>query len=452
MTPADFKSNPSWFRQLFESSPDPSWIIDDNHFVECNEAAVRALGYDSREALLNVHPSRLSPALQPDGQDSYVKAELMMALAKERGLHRFEWTHTRADGCNFLAEVRLSTVQLGERQVIYCVWGDITERKGVEDALRRQNNTLSAIIENFPGGISLFDAQLRLAACNEKFKRLLDLPDALFENPQVCFEDFIRYNALRGDYGDGDAEQQVRAIVERARNFQPHKMERVRPNGTALEIRGVPLPDGGFVTTYMDITARKQAEEEIRTLAFYDALTRLPNRRLLRDRLGQAMASSRRSASHAALMFLDLDNFKPLNDTHGHGVGDMLLIEAANRLRDCVREMDTVSRFGGDEFVVLLSDLHEDRLQSGLMAESVARKIQASLAQPYRMAIRQDGLAERIVEHRCTASVGVALFLGTLTSQDDVLKWADAAMYRAKEDGRNLIRFHEPAGQAGGSC
>ena len=443
LTPADFQSNPNWYGQLFESSPDPSWIIDDNHFVECNEAAVRALGYASRETLLNVHPSKLSPTRQSDGQDSYVKAERMMGLVKEKGAHRFEWTHTRADGTDFLAEVRLSVVQLGARQVIYCVWGDITERKSVEEKLLRQNNTLSAIIENFPGGISLFDADLRLAACNEKFKRLLDLPQALFENPRVAFEDFIRYNVLRGDYGPGDAEQQVQAIVERARNFQPHKMERVRPNGIALEIRGMPLPDGGFVTTYMDITARKLAEEEIRTLAFYDALTRLPNRRLLRDRLGLAMASSKRSARYAALMFLDLDNFKPLNDTQGHGVGDMLLIEAANRLSACVREMDTVSRFGGDEFVVLLSELHEDRLQSGTQAEAVARKIQAALSQPYRMRVKQDGMPERVVEHRCTASLGVALFLGALVSQDDVLKWADAAMYRAKEDGRNLIRFHE---------
>ena len=122
-----------------------------------------------------------------------------------------------------------------------------------------------------------------------------------------------------------------------------------------------------------------------------------------------------------------------------------MLIEAANRLRDCVREMDTVSRFGGDEFVVLLNDLHEDKLQSRLQAETVACKIQAALSQPYRMAIKLDGVTERHVEHHCTASLGVTLFLGAIASEDEVLRWADAAMYQAKEDGRNLIRFHEPA-------
>ena len=110
MTRSNFKSGQGWFKQLFESSPDPTWIIDGNRFVECNDAAVRALGYTSREALLNVHPSKLSPPKQPDGQDSYVKAESMMAIAKDKGLHRFEWMHTRADGTNFDAEVTLSII------------------------------------------------------------------------------------------------------------------------------------------------------------------------------------------------------------------------------------------------------------------------------------------------------------------------------------------------------
>lgn len=443
MSSPDFKSDQSWFKQLFESSPDPAWIIDGNRFVECNEAAIRTLGYSSRENLLNVHPSKLSPPTQPDGEDSYAKAERMMAIARNTGLHRFEWIHTRADVTNFVAEVTLSTVELAHRPVLYCVWRDITERKRIEEKLLRQNSLLSAIIENFPGAISVVDADLRVVAHNKQFKQLLDLPDSLFENPGLCFEDIIRYNAGRGDYGLGDPEQQVATMVARARNFQPHKIERVRPNGMVLEIRGMPLPDGGFVTTYIDITARKAAEDEIRNLAFHDALTHLPNRRLLNDRLSQSMAASNRSGRYGALMFLDLDNFKPLNDMHGHEVGDLLLIEVASRLMSCVRETDTVARFGGDEFVVTLGDLDADANESKSQAEIVAEKIRVALSQPYALAVKHEGKVDTVIEHHCTVSIGVALFIQQEASQDDILRWADMAMYKAKEAGRNTVRFHD---------
>lgn len=442
MSDPDLHTDPGWFRQLFDASPDPTWIIDGNRFVECNQAAITTLGYANRNALLNVHPSELSPLRQPDGEDSYTKAERMMALALQQGLHRFEWMHRKADGTNFLAEVTLSVVRLRERQVIHCVWRDITERKRVEEQVLRQNNLLSAVIENFPGAISVVDAALRVVTFNSQFKQVLDFPDSLLDKPNLCFEDFIWFNAKRGDYGAGDPEQLTAAIVERARNFQSHKFERIRPNGTVLEIRGTAMPGGGFVTTYLDITARKQAEQEIHQLAFHDALTKLPNRRLLNDRLSQAMATSKRSGGFCALMFLDLDNFKPLNDTHGHEVGDLLLVEAANRLKHCVREVDTVSRFGGDEFVVLLSDLPGDRLASTKQARVIAEKIRFALALPYRLTRQREGQADTLVEHHCTVSIGVTVFVNQEASHDDLLKWADMAMYEAKDAGRDTVCFH----------
>ena len=198
-----------------------------------------------------------------------------------------------------------------------------------------------------------------------------------------------------------------------------------------------------YVALFSDITERKQMEDQVRQLAFYDPLTKLPNRRLLNDRLRQSMATSKRSACYGALMVLDLDNFKSLNDTHGHLAGDMLLIEAARRLTSCVREMDTVARFGGDEFVVMLSNLSSDKTESSTQGAIIAEKIRSALSAPYRLAIRNGAKEEAMVEHQCTASIGVVLFTNSELNQDDILKWADTAMYQAKEAGRNSVRFYD---------
>ena len=200
----------------------------------------------------------------------------------------------------------------------------------------------------------------------------------------------------------------------------------------------------GYHGITREITERKRLQDQVRQLAFFDPLTNLPNRRLLNDRLSQALAVSKRSGSFGALIFLDLDNFKPLNDAHGHGVGDLLLVEVANRLKASVRAIDTVARFGGDEFVVLLGELATDRAQSEAQTRQLANKISARLSEVYQLTVVQEGLQTRLAEHCCSASLGVVVFLGTETTQDDVIRAADAAMYQAKEAGRNSIRFHMP--------
>jgi diguanylate cyclase (GGDEF)-like protein/PAS domain S-box-containing protein len=212
-----------------------------------------------------------------------------------------------------------------------------------------------------------------------------------------------------------------------------------------LTISAVPDSQGvvqQFVAQFSDITERKVIEDEVRGMAFYDPLTMLPNRRMLSDRLVQAMAASKRSGLCGALMFLDLDNFKPLNDTHGHELGDLLLIEVANRLKSCLREVDTVARFGGDEFVVLLSELHVDKTQSTEQARGVAEKIRVSVAAPYFLAPVQPVRDAKDIEHHCSTSIGVVVFLGHDVSQNDLMKCADAAMYQAKDEGRNAIRLY----------
>ncbi len=192
-----------------------------------------------------------------------------------------------------------------------------------------------------------------------------------------------------------------------------------------------------------DITERKRMEEQVRQLAFYDPLTNLPNRRLLDDRLQQALLASKRSGYYGALMVLDLDNFKPLNDVYGHITGDMLLEQVALRLKACIREADTVARFGGDEFVILLPELTQDRSVSSLQAKQVAEKIRSALALPYHLTIKNKDGTDVNVEHSCSASVGVALFLGQTVDAQDILDWADTAMYQAKELGRNRISLYD---------
>ena len=195
------------------------------------------------------------------------------------------------------------------------------------------------------------------------------------------------------------------------------------------------------------LTARLLRSQHSAVLGLYDSLTQLANRRLMEDRLGQAMATSRRSGTYFAVMVLDLDNFKPLNDKHGHGVGDLLLVEAARRLKACVRNIDTVARYGGDEFVVILGELDVDKVAATSQAGAIAEKIRAKLAQPYLLKIVHPGKPDVTVEHHCSASIGIALAMSHEVTQDDIVKHADAAMYEAKDAGRDAVRFFESGNQ-----
>ena len=205
-----------------------------------------------------------------------------------------------------------------------------------------------------------------------------------------------------------------------------------------LNITAIANEDGvvtHYVSTQTDITARKIAEEAVEHLAFYDPLTDLPNRRLLSDRLQQAQASFARTGKEGAILFIDLDNFKALNDTQGHDVGDLLLVQVAKRLKACVREGDTVARLGGDEYVVVLEDLDEDPVEAATQAKAVGKKILQALNKPYVLVGH---------EYRNTPSIGVTLLDDPQQSIEDILKQADIAMYQAKKSGRNTLQFFDP--------
>jgi diguanylate cyclase (GGDEF)-like protein/PAS domain S-box-containing protein len=190
--------------------------------------------------------------------------------------------------------------------------------------------------------------------------------------------------------------------------------------------------------SFVHESQRRHAADEIKRLAFYDPLTNLPNRRLLQDRLRYALAASARHHNYGAVLFIDLDDFKTINDTKGHNIGDLLLIEVANRLQACMREKDTVARIGGDEFVVILEDLSEDSLQAATQSEAVTDKLLAAISQPYSL---------QGYEYHSSTSIGISLFHNQDSTIDELLKRADTAMYQAKIAGRKTMRFYDPAMQ-----
>lgn len=315
---------------------------------------------------------------------------------------------------------------------------DISERKLVETELR-----IAATAFESQEGIMVTDADCAILRINTAFTRTTGytVEEVIGQSPRIVQSgrhDTAFYAAMWDSINrTGSWEGEI---------WNRHKDGTIHPKW--LSITAV-KSDDGTVTHYVgaetDITQRKEIEDAVRYLASYDPLTQLPNRRLLNDRLGQVMAASKRSGLHGALMFLDLDNFKPLNDTHGHEVGDLLLLEAANRLKSCIRETDTAARFGGDEFVVVLGELNTARDKSIARAMAVAEKIRSRLSEPYFLEVKYEGRENsgkaQTVEHHCSASIGVTVFANHAVSQEDILKQADLAMYQAKEAGRNLIRF-----------
>ena len=226
-----------------------------------------------------------------------------------------------------------------------------------------------------------------------------------------------------------------------AGNSQGKQYQRITSQGLTWFELSIAKKVGGdsqnphFMAISRNITERKNAAEKIQHLAFYDSLTGLPNRRLLIDRLNHALATSARSGRSGAVIFLDLDNFKTLNDTLGHSVGDQLLQEVGKRLTECLREGDTVARLGGDEYVAVLEDLSDQDTETAAQAENIANKILSALNRPYSL---------KSHEYHNTSSIGVTLFNGHKTAGEELLRQADIAMYQAKKAGRNTLRFFNP--------
>lgn len=305
---------------------------------------------------------------------------------------------------------------------------DISERKQTEQQLR-----IAATAFESQEGIMVTDADFIILRVNQAFISITgySAEDAVGQMPRILksglqsdeFYD-VMYKSIN-ETGEWSGE-----IFNRRKNGEVYPEH--------LTITAVKDASGqvtNYVATFTDISIAKAASEKIENLAFFDPLTGLPNRRLFGDRLAQALANSARSGNHGALLFLDLDHFKSLNDTLGHDYGDMLLKLVAERLSDCVREGDTVARLGGDEFVLLLENLSTSSVDAAHQIESIGEKILMALNQPYQLNAH---------EYISTPSIGISLFSDHPESPEELLKHADIAMYQAKKAGRNTLRFFDP--------
>jgi diguanylate cyclase (GGDEF)-like protein/PAS domain S-box-containing protein len=423
-----------------------------------NVGAEKMLGYAAADVLNKITPADISDSNELITRAKALSIELETPIAPgfealvfkaSRGIEDiYELTYIRKDGSRFPAVVSVTALRDDEDVIIgYLLIGtDNTARKQIE----AEQKVLGQRLRDHQFYTrSLFEANIDALMTTDPAGIITDVNKQM-ESLTGCTRDELIGAPFKNSFTDpGRAEDAIMLVLTKKKvtNYELTDRDRagketvVSYNATTFYDRDRRLQ--GVFAAARDITERKLAEKKILELALHDSLTGLPNRLLLTERLGLTMAASKRHKYYSALMFMDLDNFKPINDTHGHFVGDLLLVEVARRISTCIRAVDMVSRFGGDEFVVILSELGVDKLDATAQSRIVAEKLLALLDKPYVLTYKQEGKNEITVEHHCTASIGVVLFNDHEGSQDDVLKWADAAMYEAKEAGGNLIRYHD---------
>ena len=375
-------------------------------------------------------PARISgvPALVASRQLVYPNLRLSVSLPEDQALERWEYERNMvaAAALVFCAMVLLAAA------VAVVVFDRMAQaRKDIADA----KALLDQALESMVSGFVLLDAQQRVAHWNRRFVELFPWMRGAMASG-MPFRQVLEQSVAHHLPVGSDAERQQWIALRLAQQQDgTGAHEQVLPDGHCIHVLERATPEGGWVITFHDVTDLRRANEEIEHLAFYDPLTGLPNRRLLLDRLGQALVLSQRSGKVGALLFLDLDHFKDLNDTLGHEVGDELLQAVAQRLLANVRVADTVARLGGDEFVVMLSDLSTSTQEAAALAQRIGEKILRGLSEPYVL---------RGHTHQGAASIGATLFGASAQSAIELLRQADIAMYQVKARRGNALCFFDP--------
>lgn len=423
------------YRLLTEDATDVVWKMDiGNRFTYISPADERMRGFTSDE-VVGQHVFTL---LTEDGIAT-LRKKTIERIEKERngiktGAMSFDLQQHCKDGRLIWTEVLSNPIRDSQGNICgyQGITRDITHRRRADEALR-----IAAIAFESQEGMYITNTDWEFLRVNKAFSEITgySAQETIGQKPEM----------LRSGIHDNFFYIEMSGRLETHGAWQGEIWDK-RKNGEvfpALLTITVVKDDAGqishYVGTFTDISSRKTAEEKIKSLAFYDPLTFLPNRRLLMDRLEQALAGGARHQRKGALLFIDLDNFKKLNDTLGHDKGDILLQQVAKRLVTCTRDIDTVARFGGDEFVVMLEDLNEEPVEAAMQAEVVGEKILSALNQGYQLAG---------IEHRSTPSIGITLFGEYPETVEEPLKRADLAMYQAKSAGRNTLRFFDPKMQA----
>lgn len=410
------------FRQMYLKSSDAILLIQQERIADVNPAAVQLFKCGGKQAMLGKRLADFSPLQQPSGELSEGLGALSAQRSHADGNCRYEWRYLNGEGELFWAEVLMTSVAFDHEHLFYVVVRDISARKHAERALY----LAAQVFENSRDAILLSDRNKHIIAINRAYTYITGYgAEEMLDQP---------LDVHAGDEdGQDDFERQVWAEIAATEHWQGEVRAR-RKNGERfpawLALTAI-RDSGDHISNYMgiltDITDRKKSEEHTRHLAEHDFLTDLPNRVLLRDRLSLALAAARRHGSMLAILFLDLDRFKHINDTLGHDVGDQLLREVALRLVKCVRGIDTVSRQGGDEFVIILADV------GGVdQAAHVAASVLHAIGQPYLLGAHALNVS---------TSIGVAIYPNDGDSLDLLIKNADIAMYHAKESGRNVFQF-----------
>ena len=417
------------FRTVVEVIPDAIVLHRGSKLVFVNPAAVAMFGAKSEQEILEKPMLEL---VHPDSQH-VVKQRVIEGIEWGKAAPRIEECYVRLDGTAFNVEVEARPIVLSGTPAVIAAMRDITERKQSEESLR-----IAATAFESQQGMLITDAQRMILRVNQAFTQITgySAEDAIGQSPRI----------LKSDRHDNAFYASMTQALDNVGNWAGEIWNR-RKSGELypewLSISAVKDRTGlttHFVAIFNDITERINAQSQIDILAFYDPLTQLPNRRLLLDRLEQALHTSTRHARKNALLFVDLDNFKSLNDTLGHYQGDMLLVQVAQRLKACMRDGDTVARLGSDEFVVMLENLSEDDVEAAIQAETVAGNI--------LKAFQLDFVLDQGTHHS-TPSIGITLFGGEpLEGSEQPLKRAELAMFQAKAAGRNMLRFFDAQMQA----
>ncbi len=423
---AALQASEARYRSAFQTSPDAVTLnsLSDGMYLDVNDNFQQITGWDREEVIgktfldINVW------------HDPTELLSLIDKLKDKGKCNSCETQFVKKNKEIFFGSMSASVLTLDGEPCLLSITRDITDRKRSEEALQTSEARFHLLASATFEGIAITE-QGRFIDANDQLLNMLGYPR----------EDLISM-AVADTIPAEDRERVLENIKKGSESHLEHAM--IRKDGSLIQVEahGQNQKSEGRtfrITALRDITERKTAEEEIKHLAFYDPLTRLPNRRLLTDRLNQAMTVSARSGRGGALLFIDLDDFKTLNDTLGHDKGDLLLEQVAQRLIGCIREGDTVARFGGDEFVVMLEDLSENLKEAANQTKTVGEKILAMFNQTFQLGIHR---------HHNSSSIGATLFSGHQESVDELLKQADLAMYQAKAAGRNAMRFFDPAMQA----